>query len=513
MRIASSALPGLPAFGVACVVELVYHCVRPSIHGDQNGDQLAMTSEGQKLKGTPEILRERADKFQSIFENSTMGIFQSTLDGRFLMANPAFASILGYDSPEDLIGSIEHIESQFYHHAERRAEILAAIETKEGISRFHSELSRRDGTIITCSLSIRAIRDVNGRITHLDGFIEDVTEATQWEKELQERAENLSKENLHLRALFKDRYRFGKIIGKSAVMQEVYEIMLQAAGTDTSVIIYGESGTGKELVARGIHDCGLRRSKEFVPVNCGAIPQHLLESEFFGHRKGAYTGADADSHGYLDRADGGTLFLDEVGELSLDMQVKLLRAIDGGTYSPLGDSRPRKSDFRLIAATNRNLRDMVKNGKMREDFFFRIDIVPIDLPPLRDRREDIPLLIDHYLRELTGSDNPAVLPGKVLEALYKYEYPGNVRELHNILQRYLAIKRLAFIGRLDHEEVDQVSEQPEKQMSLQERISHCEKTAIEDSLALHQWRRGRTAAALGIDRKTLYTKMKFYGIA
>ena len=201
-------------------------------------------------------------------------------------------------------------------------------------------------------------------------------------------------------------------------------------------------------VARAIHDISRRRHKEFVPVNCGAIPQHLLESEFFGHRKGAYTGANADAHGYLDRADGGTLFLDEVGELSLDMQVKLLRAIDGGNYSPLGDSRSRKSDFRLIAATNRNLKEMVKSGKMREDFFFRIDIVPIDLPPLRDRRDDIPLLIDHFLRELTGADNPPVLPGKVLEALYKYEYPGNVREMQNIVQRYLAIKRLDFLGHL-----------------------------------------------------------------
>jgi PAS domain S-box-containing protein len=470
----------------------------------------AMESEGQKPDQTLEAVRERADTFQSIFENSTMGIFQSSLDGRFLMVNPAFARILGYDSPGDLIDSIGDIESQFYHHAERRAEILSAIEAKEGISRFDLELCRKDGAIITCSLSVRAIRDANGKITHLDGFIDDVTRATLWKKQIQERSEHLTRENLRLRALFKDRYRFGKIIGKSPVMQEVYEIMLQAAGTNTSVIVYGESGTGKELVARAIHDLSRRHHKEFVPVNCGAIPQHLLESEFFGHRKGAYTGANADARGYLDRADGGTLFLDEVGELSLDMQVKLLRAIDGGTYSPLGDSRSRKSDFRLIAATNRNLKDMVKSGKMREDFFFRIDIVPIDLPPLRDRREDIPLLIDHFLREITGTDNPPVLPGKVLEALYKYEYPGNVREMQNILQRYLAIKRLDFLGRFDLEDGPQEPEHIEKGLPLQQRVALYEKIAIEKCLALHRWNRGRTATALGIDRKTLYTKMKAY---
>ncbi len=471
-----------------------------------------MQGEGQKPDQAFDAVRERADKFQSIFENSTMGIFQSTLDGRFLMVNPAFAYILGYDSPQDLIDSIGDIESQFYRDPERRAEILAAIEVKEGISRFDLELRRKDGAIITCSLSIRAIRDGNGKITHLDGFIEDVTKAALWKKEIQERSENLTRENLRLRALFKDRYRFGKIIGKSQVMQEVYEMMLRAAGTDMSVIIYGESGTGKELVARGIHDMSRRRNKEFVPVNCGAIPQHLLESEFFGHRRGAYTGANADAHGHLDRADGGTLFLDEVGELGLDMQVKLLRAIDGGNYSALGDSKPRNSDFRLIAATNRNLKDMVKSGKMREDFFFRIDIVPIDLPPLRQRRDDIPLLIDHFLREITGTGEPPVLPGKVLEALYKYEYPGNVREMQNILQRYIAIKRLDFLGRFDLEDGPQEADQVEERLSLQESVALYEKRAIEKCLAIHRWRRGPTATALGIDRKTLYTKMKAYGL-
>ncbi|MGA7494862.1 MAG: sigma 54-interacting transcriptional regulator [Syntrophobacteraceae bacterium] len=476
------------------------------------GDKTAMQGEAQKPDQALEAVRERADKFQSIFENSTMGIFQSALDGRFLMVNPAFADILGYGSPRDLIDSIGDIESQFYHHPERRAEILSAIETKEGISKFDLELRRKNGAIITCTLSIRAIRDANGRITHLDGFIEDVTEAALWKKEIQERSENLSKENLRLRAFVKDRYRFGKIIGKSQVMQEVYEMMLRAADTDMSVIVYGESGTGKELVARGIHDMSLRRHKEFVPVNCGAIPQHLLESEFFGHRKGAYTGANADAHGYLDLADGGTLFLDEVGELSLDMQVKLLRAIDGGNYSALGDSRSRKSDFRLIAATNRNLRDMVKRGKMREDFFFRIDIVPIDLPPLRQRRDDIPLLIDHFLRELTGAGEPPVLPGKVLEALYKYAYPGNVREMQNILQRYIAIKRLDFLGRFDLEDGPHESDHVDEGLTLQESVALHEKSSIEKCLSLHRWRRGPTARALGIDRKTLYTKMKAYGL-
>ena len=460
--------------------------------------------EQRELRG----LQERAERFQSIFDNSTLGIFQSSLEGRFLMVNSAFAEILGYDDPDDLKKSIQHIENQFYHHSERRAEILAAIEGKEGILRFETELYRKDGSLITCSMSIRAIRDSDGKITHLDGFIEDVTESRLREKKLRERSDDLTRENLHLRAMFKDRYRFGQIIGKSASMQEVYENMLQAAGSNAAVIVYGESGTGKELVARAVHELSRRGKREFVPVNCGAIPEHLLESEFFGHKRGAFTGAATDSRGYLDRADGGTLFLDEVAELRLDMQVKLLRAIDGGTYYPVGDNKARRSDFRLISATNRNLREMVKSGRMREDFFFRIDIVPIDLPPLRERREDIPLLIDHYLREFTVPENPPVLPGRVMEALYKYDYPGNIRELQNILRRYLAVRKLDFLG---HEEQNPHSYELEG-MSLAEMVNSYERKIIESCLVQNKWHRGHTAASLGIDRKTLYTRMKALGL-
>ena len=465
-----------------------------------------MAWNGKIRQGEPGELRERAERFQSIFENSTLGIFQSSLDGRFLMVNPAFARILGYSDPEDLKESIQDIENQFYHHPERRSEILAAIEGKEGVSRFETELRRKDGSLITCSLSIQTITGGDGKISHLDGFIEDVTEARLREKKLRERSDTLTRENLRLRTLFKDRYRFGKIIGKSPLMQEVYESILQAAGSDTAAIVYGESGTGKELVARAIHELSRRGKREFVPVNCGAIPEHLLESEFFGHKRGAFTGAAMDSRGFLDRADGGTLFLDEVGELRLDLQVKLLRAIDGGSYFPVGDSRSRRSDFRLISATNRNLREMVKSGGMREDFFFRIDIVPIDLPPLRNRREDIPLLVDHYLREFTEHQDPPVLPGWVLESLYKYNYPGNVRELQNILRRYLATGKIDFLGH------DQQIPDAQQEGSLAERLNSYEKEIIESCLIRNRWHRGLTAASLGIDRKTLYTRMKAYGL-
>ena len=194
-----------------------------------------------------------------------------------------------------------------------------------------------------------------------------------------------------LRSSQHNRDRFGNIIGKSPAIQRVYELILNAAATDANVILYGESGTGKELVAHAIHEMSSRKSGSFVPVNCGAIPETLMESEFFGHRKGAFTGAIIDKHGFLDLADGGTLFLDELGEIGQSMQVKLLRAIDGGGFTPIGGSQVKTPDLRIIAATNRDVAEQVRKGVIREDFFYRIHVIPIQLPALRERKEDIPL--------------------------------------------------------------------------------------------------------------------------
>ena len=238
-----------------------------------------------------EQLRSRADEYQSIFDNSALGIFQSSVQGRFLRVNPAFARMLGYDDPEDLIASIKDIQKQFYSSPGRRQEILAAIEAEDRLSAFETELQRKDGSVFTAALRIRAVRGPTRKVMHLDGFIEDVTVARLREREIKEQAESLTRENTRLRASIQERYRLGDIIGKSALMQQVYETVIQAAANTVNVIVYGESGTGKELVARAIHNLSRRSAADFVPVNCGAIPEHLLESEFFGHRRGAFTGA------------------------------------------------------------------------------------------------------------------------------------------------------------------------------------------------------------------------------
>ncbi len=357
--------------------------------------------------------------------------------------------------------------------------------------------------------------DGNGAVIKRQAILVDITKRKQAERELRERETHLFKENLRLKASMKDRFRFCDIIGKSRPMQHVYETILQAASSDAGVVVYGESGTGKELVARAIHAESDRAGKPMVSVNCAAIPENLAESEFFGHRKGAFTGADRNKTGYLDLAHGGSLFLDEIGEISLDLQAKLLRAIEGSGYSPVGGREIRKPDFRIIAATSKNLKALVKDGSMRDDFYYRIHIIPISLPPLRDRKEDLPLLIDYFLEQYRAEMRPT-LTGKILGDLRNHDWPGNVRELQNTLHRFVTLKKLDFMG-IDLSEPGgrhAPGLTPDDEGgSLRAVIEKVEKRLIADALSRHKWHRAKAAKALGLDPKSLYRKIKKYGLA
>jgi transcriptional regulator with PAS, ATPase and Fis domain len=294
-------------------------------------------------------------------------------------------------------------------------------------------------------------------------------------------------------------------------MQEIYELISKAASSDANVIIYGESGTGKDLVARAIYEKSNRAGKEFVAVNCAAVPNELLEGEFFGHKKGAFTGAYIDKAGYVELADGGILFLDEIAELSLRMQVKLLRTVDSGEYSPVGSNQTKKSDFRIVAATNKNLMEQVKMGSMREDFFYRIHVIPITLPPLRDRKEDIPLLVDHFLGMQGDRKKTDPVPGRIMDALLRYHWPGNVRELQNVLERYVTVERLDFI---DSTLLVQMPEElnPER-ISLRDAVENLERALITEALNQSRWNKSKTASILGISRRALFRKLKLFEIA
>ena len=251
---------------------------------------------------------------------------------------------------------------------------------------------------------------------------------------------HLESENLYLKRELEQKYQFSNLIGRSPKMQEVFSLVERVAKTSSTVMIRGESGTGKELVAKAIHYASPRRERRFLSINCGALPENLLESELFGHEKGAFTGAVRDKKGLFQEADQGTIFLDEIGEMTPPMQVKLLRALQDRKIRRVGGNREEAVDVRIIAATNQDLQVLIHSGQFREDLFYRINVIPIHLPPLRQRREDIPLLVEHFLRkygDAMGQPRPiSVEAMKVLEA---YEWPGNVRELENTIERALAL--------------------------------------------------------------------------
>jgi PAS domain S-box-containing protein len=348
------------------------------------------------------------------------------------------------------------------------------------------------------------------KITRAQTILIDITERKLNEAVLKENAENLKNENIKLKSSMRERYRLGNIIGKSSKMQDVYELILKAAESSAHVIVYGESGTGKELVAAEIHRLSKRNKENFVPVNCGAISEKLIESEFFGYKKGAFTGADSDKKGFLDKADKGTLFLDEIGEIGLNMQVKLLRAIDGAGYTPVGGTEVKIPDLRIIAATNRNLKELVKERNMREDFFYRIHVIPIRLPALRERLDDIPLLTEHFLSSLKLDKKPEIT-GRLLDSFQKYDWPGNIRELQNILNRYAAIGDpgvLKGFHALDNEDCKEI----DFSKNLSDIISEFEQKVIVTALEKNRWQKNKTAEFLGIHRKTLFEKIKKYEI-
>jgi PAS domain S-box-containing protein len=483
---------------------------------DKNKYLLGMGTDLSKLKKTEEELRKSEEKYRQIFENAVEGIFQTTPQGRFVSANPAMAHILGYDSPQELMARVKNIKKQLYVSKEVRDDFIRVIKTKKKTSGFETQFFRKDGSQIWASLHARSILDQKGKLILIEGIMTDITRQKLKTEELKQREAYLREENVRLRSNIKDRYKFGNIIGKSRAMQEVYELILQAAVTDANVIVYGESGTGKEMVAGAIHEMSDRKGKKFVPVHCGAIPENLMESEFFGYKKGAFTGADADKSGYFDIADGGTLFLDEMGEISLNMQVKLLRVLESKEYTPVGANQVKRSDVRIIAATNRNLREQIDKGLMREDFFYRIHILPINLPPLRKRSEDIPLLVDYFINLFAKGKSTQPLSGKMHEALFKYSWPGNVRELQNIIYRYVALNQFDIIASTETE--DSEPDEALKAYANKEFISfkkateNFQKNLLVKALTANRWHREKAAASLELPPRTFYRKLKKYSL-
>lgn len=330
---------------------------------------------------------------------------------------------------------------------------------------------------------------------------------------------NLKRENLALKKQLKKKYRFENFIGDSIQMSKVFRIIEKVADTDSTVLILGESGTGKELVAKAIHYHSMRRDKSLIPVNCGAIPEELLESELFGHEKGAFTNAIRTRLGRFELANGGTIFLDEIAEMSPHLQVKLLRVLQEQEFERLGGTKTIKSDIRIIAATNKDLDKLVQDGSFREDLYYRLKVIPIEIPPLRERRSDIPLLVHHFL-EMTLKTKKKKTKGisrDVVNALVNYEWVGNVRELENIIERMVILAEDDYLTIKDLPERIRQTDSPEKMgqtliptegLSLTHAVNEYERLLIIHALEKADWVKNRAAKLLNMNRTTLVEKIK-----
>jgi DNA-binding NtrC family response regulator len=328
------------------------------------------------------------------------------------------------------------------------------------------------------------------------------------EKIIQHQAQ--ARENLFLREQYKDRTRFESMIGQSRPMQEVFNLIQDVAPMNSTVLITGETGTGKGLAAKAIHSNSPRSQGPFVVVSCGAIPDHLMESELFGHQKGAFTDAKETKKGRLELAHGGTLFLDEIGEIGIRMQIDLLRVLEDRIFYRVGGTQPIEADFRVIAATNRNLDEAIDEGTFRKDFYYRLNVISFQMPSLRERREDIPLLTEHFLHRFSQETNKPVdqISREAIDEMMLYEWPGNVRELENAIERAVVVGKSRKILVEDLPILlPEYSSPP-----LEKSIKEVEKSHIIQMLGENHWNIAKTAKILGIDRSTLYAKIKLYKI-
>jgi len=365
------------------------------------------------------------------------------------------------------------------------------------------------GTIETAVSAVKAgAADYLTKPLNLDDLLHRVHQVRERQR--------LVAENRELREALAERHRVEGIIGDSGRMQEVLSLVRRVAPSDATVLIRGESGTGKELIARALHYASPRAAGPLVKVNCAALAESLLEAELFGHEKGAFTGAVASRKGRFELADGGSIFLDEIGDLPPHLQVKLLRVLQEREFERVGSSRPIKVDVRLLAATHRNLEALVREGRFREDLYYRINVVTIVLPPLRERREDLPPLIEHFLRAFAGKNGKTVrgLTREAREALLRYDYPGNIRELENLMERAVVLTRDDVIG---VEDLPLTLETPPpgggEGAGLIAAVEGLERRMIREALAKADGTQTRAAELLGISERVLRYKLRKYGLS
>ena len=436
------------------------------------------------------VLRTGAE---SILESISDGVFTVDADWRITSFNRAAEDITGIRRREAIGKTCSDVFRASMCEAD--CALRHTVKTGKPIINRSAFIVNAEGRRIPISVSTAILRDERDRIVGGAETFRDLSLVEELRKELE------------------GRVQVGDLVSHSSAMRRVFDLLHQIAPSDATVLIHGDTGTGKELLARAIHGLSPRKGKPFVPVNCGALPDTLLESELFGYVKGAFTGAGKDKPGRFALAEGGTVFLDEIGDISPAMQVRLLRVLQERTYEPLGGTQTRNADVRIIAATHRDLASLIRKGAFREDLFYRLNVVKLDLPPLRKRKEDIPLLVEHFVARFNrrqGKSVAGVAPDAVA-LLMAHDYPGNVRELENIVERAFV---LCVAGRIERVHLPpELTGQPltataSTADTIRAQTRATEAQAIRSALERHGFNRLAAARELGLHKSTLFRKIK-----
>lgn len=447
-------------------------------------------------------MRMHETTYRLILDSLSEGVCAVDREWRVTTFNRAAQELTGVSAEEALgisFGELFHCEI-----CECSALLSGVMETGKPIAEVATRIASRGGERIPISVNASPIRNDAGEMVGLVATFRDNRPLEVLRKELSHE------------------YQFDDIISKNDRMRRIFDILPDVAESGSTVLILGPSGTGKELLARAVHHASPRHARPFVAVNCGALPDNLLESELFGYRKGAFTDAKQDKPGRFARAEGGTLFLDEIGDISPAMQVKLLRVLQEKTYEPLGATAPETADVRIVAATNKDLLSLVEAGTFRADLYYRLNVIQFDLPPLAERPEDIPLLIEHFIRKLNAEKGRGIkqISKNAMARLIRYDYPGNIRELQNIIERAYIVCRFdeiqeqclppRVLGEQHHPEPAAGS--TPRIVSLRHLSDDEERRLIESTLRDCNGNRKQTAARLSIHPSTLWRKMKRYAI-
>ncbi|MBD3309033.1 PAS domain S-box protein, partial [candidate division KSB3 bacterium] len=436
--------------------------------------------------------------YKHLIENVNEIVFQADPKGTIVFVNHRVHDILGY-TPEEITGT------NFFSYVipedleEAKAAFRLTLRHEQPLSGEY-RVMHHNGTILTISIYTRPIFE-DGRTAGMQGIIQNITPPPE--------RFSAPRDGLH------------DLIGRSQKMQEIYDLIMSVAKTDSTVLIHGESGTGKELIAQAIHAYSHRQQKPFIVVNCAAYSEHLLESELFGHERGAFTGAHRRKLGRFELAKGGTIFLDEIGEIPPHSQLLLLRVLQNKTFERVGGEKTLQADVRIIAATNKILEEELKTGRFRDDLYYRLNVIPIEVPPLRDRKEDIPYLVEHFLKKYSAISRKHVFKCSqgALDMLMQYDWFGNVRELENVIERAVVMASGPVITPA---ELPTKLQEPSENLLRNRHSSHPsglpslydhERHLILKTLQATNWNKYQAAKLLGITRSTLYSKIAKYELA